>query len=930
MEHVLDLDPEVVFLTETWLESDSNSVTAEIKTYGYQLLHDRRKDRDKERGGGVGIMVKLKRIVKQQHVKHYTSFEHTIVKLSQKNNRTMFLITVYRLHSVSLSIFMDELAELFDLYAVPNDSFIIAGDINIHVETESLYSTRFNDMLDLYDLRQHIQEPTHRKGHTLDVVITPNKDSYLSKVNITETDVSDHFLVDFNVACEPDSREMKTITYRSTKNVDLEKFRQEVKERLEALPPTNSVLTKVNGYNAVLSGLIEDCAPLKTKKIKLVPEAPWFDNEYAELRKIRRKAEKRYRKSRNETDKKVYLACKKETINTSFSKKKSYVSDKLKSGSSKTLYAVVNQLIDNNKKEVVLPKSSSEKELADKFLVYFKEKIEKIRASFTPVSGATGIPPGDSYSGELLYAFEPTTEEEIKEIIATHKIKCSPEDPVPVGLLSDNIDVFIPYWVEIVNLSLEFGDMDGLKLAILLPLIKELSSLIDTENFKNYRPVSNLLIVSKLVEWVVQIRLERHMIRNKLMSVKNYGYKKGHSTKLLLLKVVDDLYKSFDKSIPTVVILLDLSAAFDTVDHKKLLEILEKEIGIRGTALKWFESFITNRTQKVKIGETFSDVVELLFGVPQGSVLGPILFKIYIRSLYKYVKPTKFEIEGFADDHQLYKQFLVSMQRQALGESINDCLKHLAVWMNTHFLRLNQTKTKILVIAPPSILKEILIKGVFLEGICIRFVDSAKNLGIILDETLSFESQVNKVVKSSYVTIKKLHQIKGFLSEDQLKQIVCSYVLMNLDYCNSLYYKMNSHLLDKLQRVQNCAARLISKQTIRSGGLEEKMMEFHWLRVRHRILYKMMLIVHNCVNHKAPEEIMSMINYADSARTMKLQETGFSNKYGEKAFSHSGPKLWNLLPKKMRENSDTDNFKTSLKSFLMVSGDEFCRKINCR
>ena len=159
---------------------------------------------------------------------------------------------------------------------------------------------------------------------------------------------------------------MKTITYRSTKNVDIEKFRQEVKERLEALPPTNSVLTKVNGYNTVLSGLVEECAPLKTKKIELVPEAPWFDNEYAELRKIRRRAEKKYRKSRKEADKKVYLACRKETINTSFSKKKSYVSDKLKSGSSKTLYAVVNQLIDNNKKEVVLPKSSSEKELADK------------------------------------------------------------------------------------------------------------------------------------------------------------------------------------------------------------------------------------------------------------------------------------------------------------------------------------------------------------------------------------------------------------------------------------------------------------------------------------------------------------------------------------------------------------------------------------
>ena len=134
---------------------------------------------------------------------------------------------------------------------------------------------------------------------------------------------------------------------------------------------------------------------------------------------------------------------------------------------------------------------------------------------------------------------------------------------------------------------------------------------------------------------------------------KQYGYKKAHSTEMLLLKVLNDLFQSFNKNIPYVVILLDLRAAFDTVDHLKLPEILHKEIGVTCVALKWFESFLTNRTHKVKIGSAYSNLLELLYGVAQGSVLGPLLFKIYIRSLYKYVEPTKFEIEGFADDHQL-------------------------------------------------------------------------------------------------------------------------------------------------------------------------------------------------------------------------------------------------------------------------------------
>ena len=200
----------------------------------------------------------------------------------------------------------------------------------------------------------------------------------------------------------------------------------------------------------------------------------------------------------------------------------------------------------------------------------------------------------------------------------------------------------------------------------------------------------------------------------------------------------------------------------------------------------------------------------------------------------------------------------------------------------------------------------------------------------MLDNILSFECQVNKVVKASYMFIKKLHQVKGFLSEEQLKQLVCSYVLQRLDYCNSLYYGMNSNLINKLQRVQHCAVRFISKDHISSVNLDHKMIELHWLKVKYRILYKQLVIVHNCFHQNAPEEIMCMFHYAESVRTMKLQEKSFYNKYGERAFSRSGPKLWNLLPMNIREEHETDRFKTSLKSFLMMRGDEYCSWITRR
>ena len=298
--------------------------------------------------------------------------------------------------------------------------------------------------------------------------------------------------------------------------------------------------------------------------------------------------------------------------------------------------------------------------------------------------------------------------------------------------------------------------------------------------------------------------------------------------------MVNDLYLSFDKNIPSLVVLLDLSAAFDTVDHVKLLHILEHDIGIVGTALKWFESFLVGRTQKVKIGNEYSEILELLYGVAQGSVLGPPLFKIYIRSLYKHVEPTGYTIEGFADDHQLIKQFLIAFQRTALGEGIQSLLLHIAEWMKEHFLCLNQGKTKILVLAPPSIQSEIVIGGVFLENICIRFVESAKNLGVILDNVLSFKQHINKVATASYGLIKKLTQIKGFLSEKQLQQLVSSDIFSQIDYCNSLFYGINSNLISKLQRVQNCAARLVSKERITSNNMDNVLMNLHWLKVKYR------------------------------------------------------------------------------------------------
>ena len=523
-----------------------------------------------------------------------------------------------------------------------------------------------------------------------------------------------------------------------------------------------------------------------------------------------------------------------------------------------------------------------------------------------------------------------TTPDEIRQLVLSYGIKCSPDGPIPSNVLKECIDTFIPIWTELVNISLTQGSMECLKGAILLPLIKDLDELMDKDSFKNYRPISNLLFVGKLIERVISIRLYKHMDDNNLHSEVQYGYRKGHSTETLLLKVVNDLLDNCDRKMPSILMLLDLSAAFDTVDQSKLLSILCNDIGVEGVALKWFESFLQGRTQKVKIAKEYSPETELKYGVPQGSVLGPALFKIYIRSLHKYIKPIRFDIFGFADDHQLIKSFLPVFQVTALDNDIQNCFEVISKWMNEFFLCLNASKTKILIITP-ALRDEVVIQGTFINGKCIRFVKSAKNLGVILDSELSFEPQIIKLVKSCFFVIRRLSKIKAYLTYDQLRSVVCASIFSRLDYCNSLYYGLNSQLHAKLQSVQNSAVRLLRKKNgLGYLSIDQYIRSCHWLKVKARILFKLCLIAHKCLHGDAPRSLREILTYNTSTRTLKLNEYPYNSCYGERRFARVAPKLWNLLPFDIRIESRTDVFKTCLKTYLFDESERLIQKLHER
>ena len=722
----------------------------------------------------------------------------------------------------------------------------------------------------------------------------------------------------------PNLKEEKEIIYRDIKSINTEDFEADIDkiELSESLPFADNISL----YNNALSEVLNKHAPVKKKIIKCLPESPWFDGDYVNLRRQRRKAEVKYKKTGYPEHKDDYINLRKECTNLAHRKKCEYYAEKLNTTDGKVLYSQINKLIDK-KQESVLPDCTSDGELANSFLDFFSEKIKKIRSTFPERKTDNCHSPVNSCVNKLS-VFEVVTQDELRSIVSSFGVKCSPEDPIPAKLLNKYVDKFLPMWELLVNLSLREGSMECLKNAVIAPLIKEMDGMMDKDVYKNYRPVSNLLFVGKLIERVVSTRLNKHMTTNNLHSKRNHGYKKYHSSETLLLEVIDHLLLSCDNGKPSIILLLDLSAAFDTVDQQKLLRILQHEIGVEGKALQWFRSFLFGRTQKVKIGESYSEEGSLEFGVAQGSVLGPILFKIYIRMFPEHMKTTLFETFGFADDHQLVKTFLPILQVQALGEDIQNCFDEISKWMNEFFLRLNAGKTKILIIIPPCLKNKIVIRGTFINGDCIRFVHSAKNLGVLLDDELSFEKQILKVVKSCFFSIRTLSRIKCFLTEIQLSTAICTFVFSRLDYCNVLYFNIKSHLLKKLQSVQNSAARLLQRKSGDVGvPLDTYMRKCHWLCVRDRITFKICLLAFKSLCGCASDAMQGMFTFNSSERTVMVNQPPFKTDFGKRAFSRVAPRMWNILPKTVRKHTDIEEFKTALKTHLFDFGAQLVEKL---
>ena len=400
-------------------------------------------------------------------------------------------------------------------------------------------------------------------------------------------------------------------------------------------------------YNDGMRSLVDKHAPLRTKTIHLRPNSPWYTEELHGAKHLRRRLERKWRQTRLHVDHQIYRQQCTHVNKLIRQTRISYYSNKIAEcgHDTKGLYRIARHLMGDKESGAVLPQNIPPVCLADQFSDFFSHKITTIRDGLQR-DGTDRTLTENRHIGVPLGSWPPTTEEEVRAIIMKSPDKSCELDPVPTWLLKLCIDGLLPLITSIINSSLETGCVPkDFKVARIKPLLKKPG--LDPDILKNYRPVSNLPFLSKIMEKVVDARLEHHLVQNNLHEPSQSAYKRFHSTETALLKVQNDILRSLDAGDVTVLVMLDLSAAFDTIDHPTLLRRFECHFGIEGKALAWITSYLSNRYQSVSVNGELSKQVLLQYGVPQGSVLGP---KKYVM----YTKPLGDIIRQHEVDHHFY------------------------------------------------------------------------------------------------------------------------------------------------------------------------------------------------------------------------------------------------------------------------------------
>ena len=805
---------------------------------------------------------------------------------------------------------------------------LLLGDFNVHADCpEKPDVSKFFETISSFNFRSLVFGPTHISGHTLDLILSRADDLSVCSLVIDPPIFSDHSIIHANVLLPKlDALTPVPYTSRNFKSIDHDVFGQDLSIKVAEIMACgyDDLDNLVLHYNSACKKVLDQHAPAITRHQAKRKKPKWYDDNVADARKSRRRAERRWRKRPTVKNKNIFVAAQAHVNTTIEASKRKNINSRIINGTIKDMYSIVNELLDKGIPQ--LPDSSLPQQLADNFCGYFVQKAQSVRDEIDGMHAGHHDKISDCQVSSTLSCFTPISESDLCEVIMKSSSASCPSDPIPTWLVKKHISILLPTLTLIVNLSLTLGYFPSqLKKAIITPVLKKHG--LDKEDLSNYRPISNLAYIGKLIEKVVSTQLSAFVDIHHLVDPFQSAYRRYHSTETALIRVHNDILRAVDRKKAVFLIMLDLSSAFDTIDTGILLHRLEHNFGFIGTIKSWFKSYFSNRSCCVRIFNSFSNSQRLAFGVPQGSVIGPQAFTFYIRDVGRIVDNHSINYHVYADDIQLLLSFDPNIPGDAICSlhRLSECIKDLQSWMSKNKLKLNNKKTEFFIASSAHHYRGLKHLTLNLGEQAVQPTSSVRNLGVLFDPEMKMSGHITQLSRTVNRQLRGLYRLRKYIDFDTCHNVVRTLLLSRIDYCNVLFNNISKGDLQRLQKLQNRCARFIFRlpKFHRASPLLRKL---HWLPIGQRIIFRTLSISFCAINDQArtPDYLSSLLSKRQyphgrnlrSAASLCLDVPRSYKKAGDRAFSIASPKLWNALPSNLKNASCHLGFRRLLKQNL--------------
>ena len=596
--------------------------------------------------------------------------------------------------------------------------------------------------------------------------------------------------------------------------------------------------TWCQGFNTLLGECIERHAPLKRMKVTR-PPAPWMNSD--QIRKLQAERDKLGREAHEKNTDDSWNAFRevrnkiKSIINKS---KRSFVTNALSSKRPKEVWRIIHRILHPSPKPL-----QADPDRLNEFFIKTNERTLGTK----PNERSDLIELVHSFSEKPLpfrFSFKlrcVTIQDVDQEISKLRSDTSTGMDQIPVKFVKLAKDYISGPITHIINRCIVTSSFPKLwKLASISPIPKVNEPRCDAD----YRPVSILPTLSKVFERLVLRQLIEYINEEALLGPTISGFRKGHSTTSVLLGIRDALIRASSRGELTLMVCADYSKAFDTVQFKSVLTKMHN-LGFSKEFLLWMVDYLTDQRQLVQIDDRKSDMATVEFGVPQGSILGPVIFNLYVADLQKELQCDCYQ---YADDTTFY----VHSKPGDLGSSaaqINKTIASLRNYSNSCNLALNPTKTTWLLISTPQISRYHSLDERDLPIVCgdsvLKRISCTKLLGVHMDQHLSWNTHVDSLLRSSYGTLSVLRRLKNLAPFHVRKHLAESLVLSKLNYACTVFHPLPVYLVKRLQRLQNACAGFVTRKF---GGLED-IINLNWLPVKENVEFNILKLSNSRINH---------------------------------------------------------------------------------